>query len=81
MMAATLAKGRTEIVNAAREPEMVDLANCLNAMGARISGAGTGTITIDGVEACTGPTTALCQTVLNAAPMPALPPLRGVTCA
>ncbi|GLH28877.1 UDP-N-acetylglucosamine 1-carboxyvinyltransferase [Acetobacter pasteurianus] len=54
MMAATLAKGRTEIVNAAREPEMVDLANCLNAMGARISGAGTGTITIDGVEALHG---------------------------
>lgn len=54
MMAATLAKGRTEIINAAREPEMVDLANCLNAMGARIQGAGSGTIVIDGVEALHG---------------------------
>ena len=54
MMAATLAKGRTEIVNAAREPEMVDLANCLNAMGAKITGAGSGHIMIDGVEALHG---------------------------
>ncbi|MFT8675666.1 MAG: UDP-N-acetylglucosamine 1-carboxyvinyltransferase [Acetobacter sp.] len=54
MMAATLAKGRTEIINAAREPEMVDLANCLNAMGARIEGAGNGTIVIEGVEALHG---------------------------
>ncbi|GBQ78687.1 UDP-N-acetylglucosamine 1-carboxyvinyltransferase [Acetobacter malorum] len=54
MMAATLAHGRTEIVNAAREPEMVDLADCLNAMGARITGAGTGHIIIDGVEALHG---------------------------
>ncbi len=50
MMAATLAEGRTVLENAAREPEVVDLANCLNAMGAQVSGAGTGVITIDGVE-------------------------------
>lgn len=51
MMAAVLAEGRTVIENAAREPEVTDLANCLIAMGAKISGAGTSTITIDGVEA------------------------------
>ena len=50
MMAATLAKGETVIENAAREPEVVDLANCLSKMGAKISGAGTSTITIDGVD-------------------------------
>ena len=50
MMAATLAEGTTVIENAAREPEVVDLADCLNAMGARVRGAGTDTITIDGVE-------------------------------
>ena len=50
MMAATLAEGTTVLENAAREPEVVDLANCLNAMGARISGHGTDTITIEGVE-------------------------------
>ena len=50
MMAATLANGQTIIENAAREPEVVDLANCLNAMGAKISGAGSDIITIDGVE-------------------------------
>jgi UDP-N-acetylglucosamine 1-carboxyvinyltransferase len=49
LMAATLADGTTIIENAACEPEIEDLANLLNAMGARISGAGTGTITIDGV--------------------------------
>ncbi|WP_298966553.1 UDP-N-acetylglucosamine 1-carboxyvinyltransferase [uncultured Roseibium sp.] len=49
MMAATLAKGETEIVNAAREPEVVDLAKCLKAMGARIEGEGTSTIHIQGV--------------------------------
>ncbi|MGO8462720.1 UDP-N-acetylglucosamine 1-carboxyvinyltransferase, partial [Rhizobium ruizarguesonis] len=43
MMAATLARGTTVIGNAAREPEVGDLANCLNAMGAKISGAGTAT--------------------------------------
>ncbi len=50
MMAAALAEGRTVLENAAREPEVVDLANFLIAMGARIEGAGTDTITIDGVE-------------------------------
>ncbi len=50
MMAAALATGRTVIENAAREPEVVDLAECLIAMGARISGHGSDTITIDGVE-------------------------------
>ncbi len=50
MMAATLADGRTVIENAAREPEVVDLANCLVAMGASVSGAGTDTIVIDGRE-------------------------------
>lgn len=50
LMAATLAEGETILENAAREPEVVDLANCLIAMGAKISGAGTDTITIDGVE-------------------------------
>ena len=50
MMAAALADGMTIIENAAREPEVVDLANCLIAMGAKIEGAGTDTIRIDGVE-------------------------------
>jgi UDP-N-acetylglucosamine 1-carboxyvinyltransferase len=50
MMAATLAEGQTIIENAAREPEVVDLAHCLRAMGADISGEGTATITINGVE-------------------------------
>ena len=54
MMAATLADGETVIENAAREPEVVDLANCLNAMGARVSGAGTTTIRIKGVPALHG---------------------------
>jgi UDP-N-acetylglucosamine 1-carboxyvinyltransferase len=50
MMAACLAEGRTVIENAAREPEVVDLAHFLSAMGARISGVGTDTLVIDGVE-------------------------------
>ena len=50
MMAAVLAKGTTVIENAAQEPEVVDLANCLNSMGARIEGAGTSSIVIEGVE-------------------------------
>ncbi len=50
MMAATLAEGVTVIENAAREPEVVDLANCLINMGAKISGAGTDTLVIEGVE-------------------------------
>ena len=50
MMAATLAEGVTTLENAAKEPEVVDLADCLNAMGARITGAGTDEIVIEGVE-------------------------------
>jgi UDP-N-acetylglucosamine 1-carboxyvinyltransferase len=50
MMAATLARGTTVLENCAREPEVVDLADLLNAMGARISGAGEETIVVDGVE-------------------------------
>ncbi len=54
VMAAVLADGITVIENAAREPEVIDLCNCLNAMGARIEGAGTSHLTIEGVEALHG---------------------------
>ncbi|MBS3648513.1 UDP-N-acetylglucosamine 1-carboxyvinyltransferase [Pseudaminobacter sp. 19-2017] len=54
MMAASLARGETVLDNAACEPEVVNLADCLNAMGARITGAGTRTIHIDGVEMLSG---------------------------
>lgn len=54
MMAAALAQGTTVLENAAKEPEVVDLAECLNKMGARIKGAGTDTITIEGVERLSG---------------------------
>ncbi|AZO61712.1 MAG: UDP-N-acetylglucosamine 1-carboxyvinyltransferase [Mesorhizobium sp.] len=54
VMAASLAKGETVLENAAREPEIVNLAECLIAMGAKIHGAGTSTITIEGVEALSG---------------------------
>ncbi len=54
MMAAALARGTTVIENAAREPEVVDLANYLNRMGAHIEGAGSDTITIEGVERLQG---------------------------
>ncbi|MBL4720189.1 MAG: UDP-N-acetylglucosamine 1-carboxyvinyltransferase [Alphaproteobacteria bacterium] len=50
MMAASLAEGETRLVNAAREPEVIDLANCLVAMGAQIDGIGTDTLIIQGVE-------------------------------
>ena len=56
MMAATLAKGTTVIKNAAREPEIVDLADCLRKMGAHIDGAGTSDITIEGVDRLHGAT-------------------------
>ncbi|HEY3179996.1 MAG TPA: UDP-N-acetylglucosamine 1-carboxyvinyltransferase [Casimicrobiaceae bacterium] len=59
MMAATLADGVTTLENAAREPEIVDLALCLNAMGARITGAGTNRITIEGVGRLSGATHAV----------------------
>ncbi|MCB1986437.1 MAG: UDP-N-acetylglucosamine 1-carboxyvinyltransferase [Burkholderiales bacterium] len=54
MMAATLAQGTTIIENAAREPEVIDLANCLIAMGAKIKGAGSDIITVEGVPALRG---------------------------
>ncbi|PYC46450.1 UDP-N-acetylglucosamine 1-carboxyvinyltransferase [Litorivita pollutaquae] len=56
LMAATLAKGTTVLNNAAREPEIVDLADCLRAMGAQIDGDGTSTITIQGVDRLNGAT-------------------------
>ncbi len=56
LMAATLARGTTEIRNAAREPEIVDLADCLTAMGAKIEGAGTSTIMIEGTDRLGGAT-------------------------
>ncbi|HDB7871455.1 TPA: UDP-N-acetylglucosamine 1-carboxyvinyltransferase [Staphylococcus aureus] len=54
IMAASLAKGKTLIENAAKEPEIVDLANYINEMGGRITGAGTDTITINGIESLHG---------------------------
>lgn len=54
MMAATLAQGTTQLINAAREPEVVDLAQCLIQMGAKIEGAGSDLITIHGVEGLVG---------------------------
>jgi len=59
LMAATLARGTTVIGNAAREPEIVDLAQCLRKMGAQIEGEGTHTITIEGVERLGGATHAV----------------------
>ena len=56
LMAATLAKGTTVLKNAAREPEIVDLADCLRKMGAQIEGEGTSTITIQGVDRLHGAT-------------------------
>jgi UDP-N-acetylglucosamine 1-carboxyvinyltransferase len=54
MMAASLAEGETQLVNAAREPEIIDLAECLTRMGAKIEGIGTDTITIQGVDKLSG---------------------------
>ena len=56
MLAAVLAKGETVLNNAAREPEIIDLANCLNAMGAKITGAGRSEMRIEGVARLTGAT-------------------------
>ncbi|MEO1459240.1 MAG: UDP-N-acetylglucosamine 1-carboxyvinyltransferase, partial [Pseudomonadota bacterium] len=56
LMAAVRARGTTRITNAAREPEIVDLATCLSAMGAKIEGAGSGEITVEGVDALGGAT-------------------------
>ncbi|MEO1944299.1 MAG: UDP-N-acetylglucosamine 1-carboxyvinyltransferase, partial [Candidatus Thioglobus sp.] len=60
VMAATLAKGTTIINNAAQEPEITDLINCLKLMGANISGTGTSTLTIEGVETLSGATYTVC---------------------
>ena len=65
MMAATLADGVTVIENAAREPEIVDLAVLLNKMGAKVKGAGTESITITGVETCMVQPITLFKTVLK----------------
>ncbi|MCC7326683.1 MAG: UDP-N-acetylglucosamine 1-carboxyvinyltransferase [Burkholderiales bacterium] len=59
LMAATLADGTTVLDNAAREPEVIDLAHCLSAMGARISGAGSSRITVEGVAQLHGATHAI----------------------
>jgi UDP-N-acetylglucosamine 1-carboxyvinyltransferase len=59
MMAATLAKGTTVLENAAREPEVVDLARCLVAMGAKVSGAGTDRVVVEGVDRLHGATHAI----------------------
>ncbi|MDE0307824.1 MAG: UDP-N-acetylglucosamine 1-carboxyvinyltransferase [Albidovulum sp.] len=56
IMAASLARGTTAIINAAREPEIVDLANCLNKMGAKISGAGRNVIEVEGTDSLNGAT-------------------------
>lgn len=75
MMAAVLTKGTTKITNSAKEPEIVDLQNFLNVMGAKISGAGTDTITIEGVKSLGGavytpiPDRIICGTVLIACAM------------
>src|ERR671934_97261 len=70
IMAASLARGSTLIENAACEPEVVDLADCLNKMGARISGAGTSRILVDGVARNGG---ALAPVEVSTAPFPGFP--------
>ena len=59
LLAAVLAEGRTVLKNAAQEPELTDLAECLNKMGAKVSGAGTSTIVVEGVSRLTGATHAV----------------------
>ncbi len=66
IMAATLATGTTTIHNAAQEPEIVDLVNCLIKMGAKISGAGTSIITIEGVDKLSGVTYTVCPDRIEA---------------
>ncbi|CAC9603754.1 UDP-N-acetylglucosamine 1-carboxyvinyltransferase (EC 2.5.1.7) [uncultured Gammaproteobacteria bacterium] len=66
LMAATLAQGTTTIHNAAQEPEIVDLANCLIKMGAKISGAGTSIIIIEGVSNLSGATYTVCPDRIEA---------------
>ena len=71
LMAAALAEGRTVLANAAREPEIGDLAACLVAMGARIEGIGTDKLMIDGVDALHGASTRSSPTASRPAPTPA----------
>lgn len=66
LMAATLARGTTTIHNAAIEPEIVDLAECLNKMGARISGIGTATMTVEGVTSLASATHQICPDRIEA---------------
>ena len=66
LMAATLAQGTTTIHNAAQEPEIVDLVNCLGNMGAKITGAGTSIITIQGVSHLSGTTHSVCPDRIEA---------------
>ena len=66
LMAATLAKGKTTIYNAAQEPEVSDLINCLNAMGAKIAGFGTSTLEIEGVGNLSGVTYSICPDRIEA---------------
>jgi len=66
LMAATLAEGTTTIHNAAQEPEIVDLANCLTKMGAKITGAGTSIISIEGVSNLSGVTHTVCPDRIEA---------------
>ncbi len=70
LMAAALAYGTSVIENAAREPEVVDLADCLNKMGARIKGAGTPRIEIEGVARLNAPATRCFPTGSRPAPTP-----------
>ncbi|HXV73363.1 MAG TPA: UDP-N-acetylglucosamine 1-carboxyvinyltransferase [Sphingomonadales bacterium] len=77
MMAATLARGKTVLHNAAREPEIADLAACLNAMGAKISGAGSKTIRIAGVEGLKGATHAIMPDRIEAASYAAAAAITG----
>ena len=67
LMAATLAKGTTTIYNAAQEPEIADLCSCLNKMGAKISGMGTSTLSIEGVKKLSGVTYSVCSDRIEAA--------------
>jgi len=69
LMAASLARGSTVIDNAACEPEIADVASCLNKMGAHIEGAGTPRITVEGVASCTARGTPCCPTGSRPGPM------------
>jgi len=66
LMAASLAKGKTTIYNAAQEPEVSDLINCLNAMGAKITGFGTSTLEIEGVDDLSGVNYSICPDRIEA---------------